>query len=124
LVAVRPGRRRFALVEAQEGPERLGVRIDLGDATGTVEVTVVGEVDFGTVPWLEAELAPVAARAETLRIRLAGVTFFDAAGAGALVHCTRVCRARDARLVLVEPAAPVRRILDVTGLSRILDIES
>jgi anti-anti-sigma factor len=85
-------------------------------------VAVIGELDFGTVPRLDEELVGLIASANEVHLRLDAVTFFDAAGAGALVRAARVCRARNARLILEDPSPPVRRILEITGLSRVLEI--
>ena len=85
-------------------------------------VAVIGELDFGTAPRLDDELVGLMASAKEVHLRLDAVTFFDAAGAGALVRAARVCRARNARLILEDPSPSVRRILEITCLSRVLEI--
>lgn len=126
LVALRPGRRRFALVEGAENLDRLVLGVPGDGSVGgdeTVEITVTGELDFGSAGRLEAALAPLVRQADQVRVRLDRVTFFDAAGARALVRAARVCRSRSARFVVVAPSVPVQRVLGITGLHRILDIE-
>ncbi len=126
LVAVRPGRRRFALVEGDDDPDRLVITV-LAVATpcrpNAVEIVAIGEIDFGSAARLEAALAPLVAQADDVRIRLDGVTFFDAAGARVLVRAARVCRSRGAHFVVVAPSEPVRRVVGITGLHRILDVD-
>ena len=68
---------------------------------------------------LEAEPA---ASAGAVVIDLAGVTFIDSTGLGALVKLEHALAARSGRLAIACPEGPARLLLDVTGLTELLAV--
>ena len=77
---------------------------------------VSGELDLATVGALVERLHPVAAGADgDLRLEVGGLTFIDSTGLHALMRLARAMPAPH-RLVLVDVTAPVRRLLELTGL--------
>ena len=55
-------------------------------------------------------------------VDLSAVTFIDASGLSELVAARRKVADTDVEIVLVDPSAPCRRILEVTGLDRAFEI--
>ncbi len=89
---------------------------------GLVTVVVAGELDQATCPRLNRTVREVlAARPWLLTIDLTAVTFCGSAGVRALVlRYAEACEA-GARTV-VRPSAPIRRVLEVTGLTAALPV--
>jgi hypothetical protein len=48
--------------------------------------------------------------------RRVGISFLDSSGIRCLLACARVARARRTRLIIVDPAALVTQVLEVSGL--------
>jgi anti-sigma B factor antagonist len=72
-----------------------------------------GEVDSATAPMLCEQLCQaIRERPRHLVVDLAAVTFFSAAGVGAL-HTARAAQYGDQHLVLVGTGRPVVRVLDI-----------
>jgi anti-anti-sigma factor len=91
---------------------------------GAVLVRAHGEVDLGTVEDLRAVLDravrephPVTgSEPDHLVWDLDGITFFSAAGVGALAEAGDAARRRGADLHLIASTRPVRRVLALCGL--------
>ncbi|HEY7134907.1 MAG TPA: STAS domain-containing protein [Acidimicrobiia bacterium] len=84
---------------------------------GACHLTITGEIDATTALLVADGLArALDSGAARVYVELAGVTFCDASGLGLLIDARREARQRGLRLVLVAPAAPVRRLLDLTEL--------
>jgi anti-anti-sigma factor len=91
-------------------------------ATG-VTLSLRGEIDLSNVEALEAELEGALAEAsDRLVIDLSGVTFCDSLGFSTLIKCWRAATASDKEFVLARPAPPVRRILEMMGISTVIRI--
>lgn len=86
-------------------------------------VAIAGEVDVATVPRVSAALeAEPAASAGAIVVDLAGVTFIDSTGLGALVKLEHALAARAGRLAIACPEGPARLLFDVTGLAEQLSV--
>jgi anti-sigma B factor antagonist len=85
-------------------------------ADGTSRVIVTGEVDLAVEEPFVAEVDSVAAARDggsSVVLDLGGVTFLDSSGVRALI---RLRQRHGERLRLGELSAPVRRVLEITGL--------
>ena len=82
---------------------------------------LTGEIDFTSTGPLQATLSGmILPGGGTVLVDLTEVTFIDSSGLGALVQAHRTAEAQQTRLLLVTSPA-VRRVLQVTGLSEVLD---
>jgi anti-sigma B factor antagonist len=91
------------------------------DAAGVPIVSVSGELDSSNAATLEAAVAPVAAaHAERLVFDLSALRFMDSAGIAVLVGVAAKVNAVQLR----EPSDAVRRVIELTGLTGVLPIES
>jgi anti-sigma B factor antagonist len=91
------------------------------DAEGVPIVSVAGELDSSNAASLEAAVAPLAtAHAERLVFDLSGLRFMDSAGIAVLVGVAAKVNA----VRLREPSDAVRRVIELTGLTGVLPIES
>ncbi len=84
---------------------------------------VRGEVDVTTTPRVRAQLISLLSEGTpNVVVDLEGVDFMDSSGLGALVAALKLARSRDGELRLVcEHQRSVRKVLEVTGLERVLD---
>jgi anti-sigma B factor antagonist len=86
---------------------------------GIATVTVHGEVDFSNADELADHLRDAVAEwsPQTLRVDLAGATFIDSTGLGALIDGYREATRARAAFAVVNPRPAMRRVLTVTGLA-------
>jgi anti-sigma B factor antagonist len=96
------------------------------EINGTQIVSVAGEVDLSSAPRL-AELIWKAKRRAgdappRVVVDLSGVEFMDTAGLEVLLEEWNSSRQSDGRMCLVAPEGPIKRLLEVTGLSDLLDL--
>jgi stage II sporulation protein AA (anti-sigma F factor antagonist) len=108
---------------SDEAPRRslLGIESRPGPETTLV---LTGELDPATAPTLEARLAEVTADGDVRRVvlDLAQITFLDSSGLRTLVAANEALRARAAELVLQAPTSNIRRVLEVTGLTELIEL--
>jgi anti-anti-sigma factor len=104
------------------GGRTADVQIDARvDPTGAAIVTVSGELDISNAGSLEATVVSITAkRPAQLIFDLSGLRFMDSAGIAVLLGAA----ARVDAVHLRDPSPIVRRVVEVTGLSGVLPIES
>jgi anti-anti-sigma factor len=91
------------------------------DPTGVPIITVSGDLDLSNAGELEATVASLAAgRPERLVFDLSGLRFMDSAGIAVLLGAADRVHAVHLR----NPSPAVRRIVELTGLTAVLSIES
>lgn len=88
-----------------------------------VVVIAAGEIDLATSPQLREALLNPAAHAANVVLDLREVTFIDSSGLGVIVGQHKRAQERDEQFaVAVGGAAAVQRILELSGLVKVLDI--
>jgi anti-sigma B factor antagonist len=96
---------------------------ELSDGTATVSVR--GEVDVYTAPQLRERLyAVVADGVGQVVLDLSAMTFIDSTGLGVIVGTLKRLREAGGDLVLRSPSRSTRKVLEITGLTRIVEIEA
>ncbi len=100
--------------------ELLSLRIEAGNYGPTV--VVAGEIDIATSPRLRACLEELADEG-VVAVDLAGVAFVESSGIAVLVaeHKRRV--ADGAQLVITGSSPLTRRVFELTGVDRLLDLD-
>jgi anti-sigma B factor antagonist len=103
---------------ADTRPMQVSTWLDAG--RGVVEV--IGDVDVYTAAELRAAItrAQAKARASSLAIVLAELTFMDSSGLGVLVGAHKRAAMAGGRIALVGTPEPFLRVLRVTGLSGLM----
>ncbi len=87
-------------------------------------VTVGGELEFGTAGPLRTALLDLShAGVDPLVLDLAAVEFIDSTGISLLVQAKQRFDASGHRFVLRAPAARVLRVLEISGLGQLFEIE-
>ena len=86
-------------------------------------LTVRGEVDVTTTPRVRAQLISLLSDGNPqVIVDLEGVEFLDSSGLGALVAGLKLARSRSGELrVVCDRQRSVRKVLEVTGLERVLE---
>lgn len=104
----------------QQRPAELAVAVSREGEHGYV-VSLAGELDISTVAELRAALASVLADDPRLLVfDLGGLRFMDSAAISVMVDAAE----RVPELRLREPTQIVKRIVEITGLSQVLPVET
>jgi anti-anti-sigma factor len=82
--------------------------------TAPGSVRVHGDLDFRSAPLVRDAL--VEAITQPLGEDLAGVTFLDCAGLGALIAASNPARTRARRIFVTNPSGAARRVLEICDL--------
>ena len=101
---------------------RFSVATERDDSSDNVVIVVTGDVDLGTAPDFEDELARAVEEGldAGLVIDLTGVSFIDSTGLNALVRAFERQRLAGESLALVSDDSRVAMMLEVTRLDRVL----
>lgn len=98
-----------------------------GEQQGTIcLVRVHGEIDLSNAHEVSSEIGfAMGQEARRLVVDLSDITYLDSAGVALLLRLAERLRSRRRELQLVVPrGSPVRRVLDFTGLPRVIPLES
>ena len=88
-------------------------------------ITVKGELDAYSAPSLDEEASRLLADdVSELVLDLSATRFLDSSGLRAILTAQRRLADRDGQLALRAPSEPVRRLLDITGLTDHFVVES
>ncbi len=97
-------------------PTRLDIRIDR-----PLVVHLSGELDIDSAPRLSEVLQPLARPGGTIELGVTELTFIDSSGIHVLCHTVDRLGPRG-RLVVSHPTTAVRRALELTGLTDLIDL--
>ena len=89
----------------------------LADHSTPTVVWAIGEVDMAVAAQLGAEIEQHLTPGAAVALDCAGITFMDSLGVQVLLHASRTADQVKAEFMLVMVSAPVRRVLEVSGLS-------
>lgn len=98
--------------------------IDAQSSGGGTLLVLEGEVDPHTTEQLDEAVDAALADAGDLVLELSGVTFIDSAGLRSLIRAQRQVDEAGGSLVLRAPRPSTRRVLEITGLTDELTVES
>ena len=100
--------------------------LDLAVEPGPVaRISLTGDLDPSTAPLLEAAVDELVADdgVERVELDLGGLAFIDSSGLRVFVTAREALSQRGAALALCNPSGNTRRLLDITGLGEIIDVE-
>jgi len=102
------------------------ITVEIEEHPGAVVLMVSGEVDIRSAPELRDRLAAVlAGGADRVVLDLLGVPFLDSTGLSVMVAAhKRLVQRGGKELGVVATAAPVLRVLTVTGLARVFSVHA
>jgi anti-sigma B factor antagonist len=106
-------------------PERgRDLRIEVADTTSPTTVVLTGEIDLSTSTRVRETLMAIARSGEShVVVDMTHVTFMDSTGLSALVGPLKRFRRGGGEITLRSPSRGVRKILEITGLTRVFSIE-
>jgi anti-sigma B factor antagonist len=102
--------------------DRVTVEIVRGPASATLRVT--GEIDMSTAPAVHEAAINTIRLYPALHIDLSDVTFMDSAGIHVLLATQRRAERNGGNLRLVHPTPRVMRVLEITGVAGMFEIET
>jgi anti-anti-sigma factor len=90
---------------------------------GRIVVHPRGELDVATSDaFRECLNELMAAGVKDLAVNLKEVAFIDSAGLGVLIGALKRLQSTDGRFAIFSPSRGVRKVLDITGLSALVEI--
>jgi anti-sigma B factor antagonist len=100
------------------------LRVEVADTTTPTTVVLTGEIDLLTSGRVRDALMAIAQSGETsVVVDMTNVTFMDSTGLSALVGPLKRFRAQGGRITLRSPTRGVRKVLEISGLTRVFTIE-
>ena len=97
--------------------------LDVTERDGCSVLAVSGEVDVATVPRLREQLHGLVAQGSNrIIVDLDGVDFLDSTGLGVLVGALKRVRSNDGELSLVCTQPRIRKVFEVTGLTKVFSL--
>ena len=98
--------------------------LDVKERNGWAVLSVQGEVDVYTSPRLKQEMVDLLNRGlVNLVVDLNAVKYLDSTGLGVLIGGLKRARERDGDLRLICDNMRILRIFEITGLTKIFDID-
>lgn len=93
---------------------------DVGDAKG---VAVSGRLDTEAASEFEARCGRlIQSGARTIILNLSVLEYLSSAGLSALLNLAKFAQTRQCRLFLCSPSQPVKQILQLSGLDKVLPL--
>jgi anti-anti-sigma factor len=86
------------------------------EAADTRSLAVSGEIDLSSAGRFAQELTSVVGDGGTAMVDLSAVTFIDSSGVRELLAANRLAAALGGQLVLADPSAACRRVLEISGV--------
>jgi len=103
--------------------ERDPLEIEVQQTEGRTLVMVAGDLDASTASYLYDALSDLElAEARQVVIDLAKVTFMDSTGLSVLVTEHKRLEHVNGHLTIFSPPSSIRRLFEITGLAKTLDI--
>ena len=104
---------------------RTGFHAGVDNTEGTVVLRLQGELDMATAPGLARDLhTALDARPSTLALDLSELTFLDSTGIRVLITASRRAEDQGCSFVLRSPRRSVLKALRLTGVDRLMGIET
>lgn len=96
--------------------------INTSDLEGSTLIQIEGEIDLSTVPQFERELTANVEAGRNVLVDLTAVDFMDSTGIGVLVRASNRAREEGAEVSLACGPGSVRRVLEVSGLDKMITV--
>jgi anti-sigma B factor antagonist len=107
--------------EVADAPATL--ELSVSEENGEMVVRANGELDVNTAPDLREQLARlVTDGARRVVVDLSDISFVDSTALSVLVSALKRLRQSDGDLELASPNPSVRRVFEITGLTRLFTI--
>ena len=102
-------------------PEAAALTVDVTTGADTV-VTIRGDLDLGAAATLVGAIDEIFAESpSSVTLDLAGITFLDSSGLGALLTLHARCQSAGIAFSAINPPAQVCRVLELTNLTEMFN---
>jgi anti-sigma B factor antagonist len=99
------------------------LELKVSEHEGETVLSAAGELDVNTAPELREHLSRlINGGARQIAVDLAEVSFVDSTALSVLVSALKRLRQSDGDLTLASPNPSVRRVFEITGLTRLFTI--
>lgn len=99
------------------------INIEEHQSEKDIFVSVSGEIDAYTAPKLREELLPLSeGKNKILTVNLKDVSYMDSTGLGVFVGLFKQLNKNEGELRLIELSAQLKRLFELTGLNKIMNI--
>lgn len=99
------------------------VELTVSEREGETVLSASGELDVNTAPELREHLSRlINGGARQITVDLAEVSFVDSTALSVLVSALKRLRQADGDLALASPNPSVRRVFEITGLTRLFTV--
>lgn len=95
------------------------MKLETRDHTGTMVVTLAGEIDLQQSPAVRKQLMALMFDRRAVVVDLSGVDYIDSSGIASLVEAYQMSRKNGTRFVLAAVSAPAMRVLQLARLDRV-----
>ncbi|MBV9413055.1 MAG: STAS domain-containing protein [Acidimicrobiia bacterium] len=92
------------------------------DEEGQTVLYLAGDADIHTAPALRSELTTLVDQGRPVVVDLSALQFIDSTAIGILVAALKRFRNVGSDLTLRRPITRVRKVFEITGLTRVFDI--
>ena len=100
------------------------LRIEVANTTSPTTVVLTGEIDIATAGRVRDALIAISRGGEKkVVVDMTNVTFMDSTGLAALVGPLKRFRSMNGEIVLRSPTRGVKKVLELSGLTRVFSIE-
>jgi anti-anti-sigma factor len=99
------------------------IQLSEDDRNGWRVVTVQGRADGECADELEAALRTAIGGNARVAADLAGLDYISSAGLRALLEAARAAQSKGAQFAICSPKPGVKRVFEISGLHRILQIQ-
>lgn len=100
-----------------------GLVVEPSSEGSTAHLALRGEVDIATAPILDEHIAmALEAGCTEVVLECSGLDFIDSSGLSVLVVNHQRLQARSGQLIIEQPPPATRRLFDISGLGRVLNI--
>ena len=117
------------MTRTDEPPTRSGDRdfaclsVEIEASGSSLRASVTGELELGAADRFEEVLERLAEDGvHDAVVDLRAVTFMDSTGLRMLLSADRIAREQGARLWIVPGGPPVRQVLEITGMDKVLPL--
>ncbi len=111
-----PSKQRVGGSNPPRGVSEMLLKIDTQTAGDTLNVTLAGEFDMGSVAAFRAAVEEAVEPWRRVVIDMSDVGFMDSSGLQELVRLDNRARERGLEVIIAKPSLPVTRLLELTGL--------
>ncbi len=103
----------------------MNLKIDVSEKENLTIVELTGEIDVYTTPMLVEKLTPLTeVKGNNVQIDLANTTYLDSTGLGAFISAFKSSQEHESHLEIINVKDRVLRLFKVTGLHKIMNINS